>query len=88
MTATRAWTVELRVEEFDDHTDARAVLREDDREFTGWGRARRNPGDSDIHEIGDDLAVARALSDLSHSLVDAAARTIETIEGHKIRLTH
>jgi hypothetical protein len=87
MTATKAWTVELRLEEFEDHTDARAVLREDDQEYTGWGRARRNPRDSNVHEIGDELAVARALSDLSHHLVDAAARAIEGIEGHTVHLT-
>jgi hypothetical protein len=86
MTETRAWTVELRLEEFDDHTDARAVLREDGREFTGWGRARRNPSDTDVPEIGDELAAARALSDLSHQLVDAATRIIEGIEGRKVHL--
>jgi hypothetical protein len=88
MTGTKGWTVELQLEESPDHTDARAVLRQGGTEFTGWGRARRNPSDPDVPEIGDELAVARALSDLSHHLVDAAARAIEEYEGRQVNLRH
>ena len=38
---------------------------------------RLNPADRDMPEIGDELAVARALSDLGHQLLDAAAGDIE-----------
>lgn len=34
--------------------------------------------------IGQDLAAARALSDLSHQSLDAAAARIESREGHTV----
>jgi hypothetical protein len=36
--------------------------------------------------VGQDLAAARALSDLSHQLLDAAAAQIEEFEGHPVKL--
>ena len=35
---------------------------------------------------GDDLAVARALSDLAHKLLEAAASDIEAISHKKVHL--
>lgn len=86
MSRTKVWTVELHLEELLDHTDAKAVLRLGDADLSAWGRARRNPTDADIPAIGDELAAARALSELSHRLVDAAAQAIERIEGRSIHL--
>jgi Domain of unknown function (DUF1876) len=48
-------------------------------ELTGVGLARRSPEDPDVPQIGDELAVARALSELSHQLLDATAADIERI---------
>jgi Rv2632c-like len=45
----------------------------------GVGLTRLNPADRDVPEIGDELAVARALSDLGHKLLEAAAGDIEQI---------
>jgi Domain of unknown function (DUF1876) len=36
--------------------------------------------------VGEELAAARALSDLAHNLVDEAARTIEQHEGRPARV--
>ena len=36
--------------------------------------------------IGDELAAARALSDLAHNLLDAAAGRIEAFEGHPVKV--
>jgi hypothetical protein len=36
--------------------------------------------------VGQDLAAARALSDLSHQLLHAAAERIEAYEGHPVDL--
>ena len=83
----KAMTVDIQVDETDDRTEAKATLRIRDNEFAGWGRARRNPGDPNVPLVGEELAVARALSELAHRLVDAAAGTIENYEGHPIRLT-
>jgi hypothetical protein len=86
MSETKVWTVEVVFEERDDRTDAEAMLQIAGNRFTGWGRARRNPSDPDVPKIGEELAAARALSDLSHKLVDAAAAAIEAFEGHRVHL--
>ena len=85
---TRIWTVEIAIEETPDgHTEAKALLdAAQDRHFGGWGRARRNPADPEMPWVGEELAAARALSDLAHNLLDAAARTIEEHEGHASRV--
>jgi hypothetical protein len=36
--------------------------------------------------IGEELAAARALSDLSHQLLEAAADRIGSFEGHRINV--
>jgi hypothetical protein len=73
--------IELRFTEDDDHTEARATVAMERATFTGWGRARRNPVDPNVPMIGEELAAARALADLSHKLFDAAAETISEREG-------
>jgi hypothetical protein len=42
--------------------------------------------DPDVPSIGEELAAARALADLSHQLVDAASHDVEAFEGHPVRL--
>jgi hypothetical protein len=54
----------------------------------GYGSARRNPRDTDIPQIGDQLATSRALSDLAHKLLEAAAAEISEMEHRRVRLTH
>ena len=78
------WTIEVLLEEDGDETDAKALLRVGNRELGGWGRARRNPHDPERPRVGEELAVARALSELSHKLVDAAAQEIEEFEGRPV----
>jgi hypothetical protein len=73
--------IEITFEEDADHTDARAAIALRGARFTGFGRARRNPTDPNVPMVGEELAAARALSDLAHKLVDAAAETISTREG-------
>jgi hypothetical protein len=89
MTSSKHWRVEIDIDEHEDQrrTQAVARLQSDDRTddrtdndrsgLTGEGVARRNPRDTEIPQIGDELAVARALSDLAHKLLDAAADDIE-----------
>jgi hypothetical protein len=55
--------------------------------LVGVGRARLNPDDRDVPEIGDELAVARALSDLGHRLLMTATRDVEEITHERVRLT-
>jgi hypothetical protein len=78
------WIIQVSFTENDERTKADARLEVGQQQWHGWGRARRNPIDPDIPAIGEELAVARALSDISHQLVDAAARRIEVFEGHPV----
>ena len=78
--------IEISFEEDSVHTEARASVVLRGATFTGWGRARRNPSDTNVPMIGEQLATARALSDLAHELVEAAAETISEAEGQPVRL--
>ena len=63
MSTTKTWHVDLFIGERDGLTHAEARLRPDETvTLTGTGTARLNPTDRDVPEIGDELAVARALS--------------------------
>jgi hypothetical protein len=78
--------VEVSITEDPDHCEAVARTRVRDREFAGWGRARRHPADPELPLVGEELAVARALSDVSHQLVGAAADTLESSLGRPVAL--
>lgn len=82
MTDKPTWTVVITFTEDDKTTRADATLTTGGADLTGWGRARRNPTDPDVPAIGEELAAARALSELSHHLLHKAADLIEEIE-HK-----
>ncbi len=76
---SRDWSVGISVDEHDDRTRATAWLVGDVRNLTGVGVAVRNPRDHDVPEIGDELAVARALSDLAAQLLKVTAGDIEAV---------
>lgn len=78
---TKVFSVEVEVHEHPDHTEAKALLDLEGRRRGGWGRARRNPSDPDRPRLGDELAIARALSDMAHQLLDEVATDIEGREG-------
>ncbi|MFF0341659.1 DUF1876 domain-containing protein [Kribbella sp. NPDC004875] len=86
---SRRWRVDVFVDEHEDDrtTHAEARLHTNDKtQLVGRGAAHRNPDDAAIAEIGDELAVARALSDLAHNLLHAAASDIEAITHSPVRL--
>jgi hypothetical protein len=77
--ATKTWVVQVTLDEQDDDTHADATLSlENKMEMHGRGFSRRNPRDESEPRIGEELAVARALSDLAHQLLGAAATEIES----------
>lgn len=76
--STLMWHIDLSFAEEGDRTRADAILELRGARFHGFGQARRAPGDPDVPLVGEELAAARALSDLSHKLVDAAAERIES----------
>lgn len=80
------WAIEVVIDEDNSATEAKAMLQLGDRRLAGWGRARRNPHDPQRPRVGEELACARALSELSHKLLDAAADEIEEFEGRRVEL--
>ena len=77
----RTWHVDLAIVEQDGQTVAHAALVGEGPVAEGDGRAHLNPTDTDVPEIGDELAVARALRSLSDRLIRTAAADIGAIEG-------
>lgn len=74
------WSVEVTIDEHDKKTRAVARLRtRDDTHLTGVGHARKSPADPNVPEIGDELATARALSDLAHQLLECSAQDLEKV---------
>lgn len=89
MTATKTWHIEIFIGEREGKTHAEARLRPGDGDevtLTSTGTARLNPADHDVPEIGDELAVARALSHLADKLLHVAADDIEAITHEKARV--
>ena len=87
MLTAKRWTVEVFISEHDGRTHAEARLHtSDDTHLSARGTARRDPQDADVPEIGDELATARALSELAHKLLHAAALDIEQVTHERARV--
>ncbi|HEX6921225.1 MAG TPA: DUF1876 domain-containing protein [Actinomycetes bacterium] len=87
MNQTRTLPMQIHLVEKETETIADASLTlESGETLRGHGEARRNPHDKDVPQIGDELAMARALSQLSHLLVETAAGEISSIEHRQVRL--
>lgn len=87
MNTSDYWSVSLSIIEIDGqtHADARLVMPGGD-ELTGRGGARRNPADREVTLTGEQIAAARALSDLAGKLLHAAAASIESITHEQAHL--
>jgi hypothetical protein len=87
MDTVMTWTVTVEIDEHDGHTRAVARLHTRDTEkLVGVGLARLNPADRDVPEIGGEIAVARALSDLSRRLMRTATEDVEQLSGEPAHL--
>ncbi|HEU4658276.1 MAG TPA: DUF1876 domain-containing protein [Capillimicrobium sp.] len=82
------WHLSIAFTEDEQRTRADAVLELASGRFHGWGQAKRSPSDPNVPVVGEELAAARALSDVSHQLLHAAAERIEEWEGHEVRVEH
>lgn len=89
MEEVKRWTVTVDIDEHDGRTRARARLhtRDTDR-LVGVGVAHLDPADQDIPEIGDEIAVARALCDLGTRLLQTAAEDVTAVTGEHAFLSH
>lgn len=85
---SKDWTVKITIDEHEGHTRANARLRWRDQESVGVGVSRLNPADRDVAEIGDELAVARALSDVARRLMAITAQDIEAVTNQPVTSLH
>lgn len=85
----RSWRVDIELVVSGDDTAAHAVLvAEAPKQVDGHGQAHRSPGDRVAPEIGDEVAVARALRQLSDRLLETASSDLSGIEGRDVTLKH
>jgi Domain of unknown function (DUF1876) len=74
------WSVSLSVSDLESETQTEArLVMGDGSHLSGHGRARRNPVDRNVTKIGEEIAVARALSDLAHRLLQVATTDVEAV---------
>ena len=86
MATVDSWPVEISLRAEDRVTRAEARLTRNGASMVGSGIARRNPDDQEATQIGEEIAAARALSDLAHQLLGYAAGQIEEITHERARL--
>ena len=87
MSMADRWSVELSIGKDNDETRAEARLITMDRDpLLGHGKARHNPADPEVTEIGAEIAVARALSELAHNILNTAAAELEEVTHQRVRL--
>lgn len=78
----REWHVRVSIFERGDDTSASVVLlSEAPTHLQATGSSHRSPADPKIPEIGDEVAVARALRHLADQLAAAAEGDIEAVSG-------
>jgi Rv2632c-like len=87
MTTVDSWPVEVSLREEDGQTQAEALLTRDGVGLIGHGLARRHPEDQEVTQIGEEIAAARAVSDLAHQLLSDAAGQIEGITHQRAHLS-
>jgi hypothetical protein len=87
MNTVECWPVEILLHDDEGRTRAEARLTAGGAEVTGHGLARRNPSDQEVTQIGEEVAAARALSDLAHQLLNDAAGQIEGMTHKRAHLS-
>ncbi|WP_163507207.1 DUF1876 domain-containing protein [Fodinicola acaciae] len=84
MLRTKKWSTEIFIDEQDDGVHAEVRLHTcDNTHLVGVGVAATNPDDVNVPEIDDEIAVARALANLSRELLHAATEDIEGIHDQR-----
>ncbi|HME79480.1 MAG TPA: DUF1876 domain-containing protein [Mycobacterium sp.] len=83
---TKTCQIDVLIEGHEKRTRAKARLSWADKKFVGVGFARLDPADEPVAQIGDELAIARALSHLANQLfaltsTDIQASTHEPVTG-------
>ncbi|MFJ9865735.1 DUF1876 domain-containing protein [Streptomyces sp. NPDC101165] len=85
MSHTAEWKIRLHLFEDDDGTTkAHLVLDTGTAALTAHGSAHCHPADTNVPEIGDDLAAGRAMVDLAHQLLETAERDIQGMASRRL----
>lgn len=77
--SAKEWRLCLYLSEHDPGTTARVVLDTGDNVLESCAQAHRNPFDTAVPEIGDELAAGRALISLGRQLLRAAVADISEV---------
>lgn len=85
---TKACHVDVLIEEREERTRAKARLSWSGQKFVGVGWARLDPADEPVARIGDELAIARALSDLANQLFALASTDIQASTHEPVTRLH
>jgi hypothetical protein len=86
--SVKAWHLDVLVDEHEKRTRAKARLSWQGNELVGVGLARLDPADEPVAAIGDELAIARALSDLAHQLLELTVSDIEAATHKPVTGVH
>ena len=82
---TKSWRVDIYLYEGAHSTSAQAVLHSDTPAgLKSVGVARRRPDEPNVPEIGDEVAVARALNHLADLLRQVAEEDLGDLTGHPL----
>ncbi|MFC4003531.1 dsRBD fold-containing protein [Prauserella oleivorans] len=77
------WTISVVLDEHDGTTQARIRLGDDaGNHFIGIGLAHRGVDVARVPQVAGELAIARALTDLTEELLTAVAADIESAHDH------
>jgi len=83
----REWNVRVSIFESGDETSANVVLIADSPErLSARGTAHRSAHDPGVPEIGDEVAVARALRHLADQLMETAETDVSDLTGEKAHI--
>lgn len=74
---TKTCQIDVLIEEGDERTRAKARMAWAGKTFVGVGLSRLDPADEPVAQIGDELAIARALSDLANQLFALTSTDIQ-----------
>jgi hypothetical protein len=81
------WHIDLYLSEGDESTTAHAVLHgATPTTLDSRGAARHKAGEANVPEIGDEVAVARALRALADRLLATASEDMSAIEGRAVHI--
>jgi hypothetical protein len=81
----KQWQISMNLIEYENNlTRAQVTAEAGARTLRCYGEAHRNPTDTDVPDIGDEVAAGRALIELGNQLLRNAAQDIGVLEGHTV----